>query len=180
MDLQLLPLLERDDTVQQSASIKHSFKLFAFKNVKNGPEILQRIKSGDRFPNCTVLNADRIYSKYQLQIACTKACHNYDNAIARSKSLYVEIMLCVSPTVSISDALKNFGLNKESRHLFVIIEAPQDSAIESELKGIIDGELVPVPSFNDADMSALTRIYSLSDSRPVEGQILSAMAVQGL
>ena len=177
MELTLLPLLFRNNT---HTEVKRSFKLFSFRNVTNAKELLQMIRhQNSTFPQCTAVDASRIYSKFQLQIACTKAILNFAGSIARSKSLYVEIMLCLSPTVNISDALNKFGITSTTRDIFIIIDSA-DENMASKFKELVKGDYEESPSFSGRDLAGLCSIYGIQDVSRCESHILNAMAIQGL
>ena len=173
MQLQLLPILYQDN---HDNAKSHSFQLFQFKNVTNSAEVLKSIKKQE-FPNCTVIDAQRIYSLKQVEIACTKAILNFDNSMAKSKSLYVEIMLCLSPKIAINDALKYFGIRNDTKDIFIIIDGMDDAKL---FQNLVTGTFVEVPKFDNIDVKALETIYALNLNQPIEQQILNAMAIQGL
>jgi tRNA threonylcarbamoyladenosine modification (KEOPS) complex Cgi121 subunit len=183
MRLELLELILNNELT----TIPNNLKLFQFKGVRNVKDLLKSIKSGDEasFPNSTVLDCSRIVSKLQIEAACTKAYLNYSLGCLKSKSIYTEILLSLSPNISIVDSFKNFGVRNGTKDIFIIIDVGEEGEAKllANLREIIVGEYVEEPEFKNFNETAIKKVFAIDDGFPVsmyESAVLGAMAVQGL
>jgi EKC/KEOPS complex subunit CGI121/TPRKB len=158
-----LPNLLLDNNSAKETEMEKDLHLFQFNNIQNQKELLDLVKASDSpFPNCTILDRSRIISQFQLQMACTKAFLNLSQNRMKSRSIYTEILLCLSPSNSISDAFKNFGLSANTKDIFVLLDCNSSSLgqVNGALNQYIKGERQEIPSF-DCDVHKVCKVLGV-------------------
>jgi EKC/KEOPS complex subunit CGI121/TPRKB len=155
-----LPQLLLDNNSSTVTDMENDLHLFQFNNVQNQKELLGLVKATDSpFPNCTILDRSRIISQFLLQLACTKAFLNLSQNRMKSRSIHTEILLCLSPSNSISDAFKNFGLSSSTKDIFVLLNCSSSTLgqVNTTLNQHIKGERQEIPSF-ECDIQSVSEV----------------------
>jgi hypothetical protein len=139
-----------------------------FKNVENPEAILKFLKSKSDFV-CTILDASKILSMnhlewvfiYLLIKAITKAVMLHNTNRNKTYSVNTEILLCLSPSSSLSDAFKSFGLTKKTKNVLAIL--PSGANLESHIQDIsslVDGDCLEHLDFSTiVDIDALRKVF---------------------
>ncbi|KAH6594151.1 hypothetical protein BASA50_006848 [Batrachochytrium salamandrivorans] len=199
MILPILPLIPHSPATSHPSSIPPpTVHAYLFTNVLNAADLLLQLKTGSSttqstppthsnipLPTATYLDASRIFSLFQLTLAVTKAHLNQSTATMRTHSLQTEILLALSPGISIAHAFKHFGINKLTTNLLVVCNDPDLTArsiLTSAIQGTLAGHQFDLDSVRD--LHAISKIYSvpkhmLDQLAEVETIIVGTMALQG-
>ncbi|KAL1916530.1 uncharacterized protein VTP21DRAFT_5721 [Calcarisporiella thermophila] len=155
--------------------------LALFRNVRNTASLRERLLKGDPSLSYAFVDARMLLDPFQVLVAANKAVHDQQHNSLKTRTLYSEILYNLEPTSSISEALRKFGI-KEDTDALVIAKIGKE-ADEEELKGVVEGELVPLAELDTfTDMNALKKCYKLGESinnkQEAISLILGAMAVK--
>jgi hypothetical protein len=136
-------------------------KLVQYTNLKNQTILLNLLKSQkSQLPQIACIDSTRLVSKYQLQVACTKALLNLQHNALKTHSIHSEFLHMLGPDNSVSQSFKRFGLTLKTTDLIVIFVTEQaniDSKLEildQYIEGTRVEELVIRP-----DILALRKVF---------------------
>ncbi|KAJ3199506.1 COPII coat GTPase [Entophlyctis luteolus] len=138
-----------------------------FTDLKKAAELRKLVASADaaQLPAFVAVNPALVVDAFQLQIACMRALLNEANGAMKTKTLMSEILFSLSPSTSISDSLKHFGVADDSTSVYIIVPQREDmgeaTAIVDKLRHMIDGVCTPIDEFwARADIDAVKRVRS--------------------
>jgi len=86
---------------------------------------------------------------FQIQLACTLALQHQEQGKMKTRSLYAEVLYCLSPHTNITDTLKTFGVRTDSTDLLVVAfkgypqttsEQFDDDSFKQRVSECIEGE----------------------------------------
>lgn len=100
---------------------EHKITLNLFSAVKNAADILSNIKDTQdpAFKYC-FLDSRRISGVEQILYAILRALRDSEDGHLRTKTIYSEIVYSLSPNRNITEALKKFGVAKDSTALVCV------------------------------------------------------------
>ncbi|KAJ2961107.1 hypothetical protein NQZ79_g3624 [Umbelopsis isabellina] len=143
---------------------KGSVHVALFKNVKNAPDLRQRLLSQDTTLSVALVNATLVVSKFQILLAVNKAVHKEASGKLKTHNVNSEIVYDFSSTNNISQSLRRYGVADDSTALIVIKVGGDPSETENIMKTDVHGELVSLSSIPEfTDMAAVRKYYQLND-----------------
>ena len=106
-----------------------------------------------------VANPSYIIHPDQLMFAVQKAIYCEGKSQMKTKNVCTELLYNLSPSKSIKDALKTFGVDESGdRAIFVIFDNDALPQITDRVKG----DLLPVDSVNElADLKVVRKLYNI-------------------
>ncbi|KAJ1558135.1 hypothetical protein HK096_003372, partial [Nowakowskiella sp. JEL0078] len=167
------------------------FRVLFYQNVKNASSLRKKIIAQDpEIPDCVMINATMILDFLQIQLACFKSYIAQKNDNLKTRSLLSEILYNLSPSTSISDALRQFGLSDGLKSLIVVLLGSDSennvTHKTSQLSKLIEGD---ISNLNDqpkiVDVPAIVKYFklderSITDREHALSLIVGAMALKGL
>lgn len=162
-------ILQLDEQTEKQLSV------YLYQNVKNIEEIHKKLLSKEI--SCCIVKANLVLDPFQIAIAANKAVLNEKYGQMVTRSLYTEVIYCLSRTKNISQSLATFGISSDAKDILVIfIHNPEDKEFTEKLVfDCINGERIPIsklPEFSDLKLIKSTykideqelKVSSLLDS----------------
>ena len=144
--------LELDSTGQ-------SCELLLFRNVKNGPEIRGKLMKGQI--DATIMNAELIPDLFQIYVAANKACLSDSYGKKLTRTIHTEVLYNLSPSKSVTESLKMFGIQDSTKDLIVLVFKPE---IIPELNGLVDGENVDLAQHQEIiNWTKIAQLHGISE-----------------
>ncbi|OBZ91153.1 hypothetical protein A0J61_00778 [Choanephora cucurbitarum] len=159
-----------------------------FDNVKNAPELKQRISSQDMTLACALINANLVIDRRVVLLTANRALADESTGSLKTHSLHSEILFDFGATNNIGKTYTTFGIDTTTTQLVAIkiTEATPSSAKEAEafLTSNIQGDMVPFDRLESMhDLKAIMKAYQLKtpseDRQTIESLITSAIALRG-
>lgn len=164
--------------IDDSTKIKFHVKLY--KNVQNAAELRQKIMKGE--VEASLIKPAMIVSTFQLLVATNRAIRALKRKSMTTRSVYAEIIFNLSPTKSITDSLKRFGLGDDDQHILaVVLDESDDCTLIDKLNTQIKGEIGMLEEINKlTDEEKIKNIYKIKDCETqngnIEDSVISRMA----
>lgn len=118
-----------------------------YKNVENASEIRAKLMKGE--VDATIINAKLIPSVMQIFVAADKAALSDKLGKRRTRTIHTELLFNLSPSKSVTDSLKNFGIDDACREMLVVL-FQDESGDKSKLVGsLIHGKLVDISELDE-------------------------------
>lgn len=89
-----------------------------FTHVRNA-EALREALVADELPPCTILSDDAIAGLGHIHFAANAALIHEQQGCLKTSALHSEVLYFLSPTTSIRDAYRRFGVAKDSEAVFI-------------------------------------------------------------
>lgn len=94
------------------------FSIFCFTDIENAEEILQHIKENQ--PPVCLLDAETIISTKQIEVAVLNALGFEAQGKREAKTIYLEILRCLSPDARLAGAFKHIALSKTTKNVIAV------------------------------------------------------------
>ena len=146
--------------------------------VSNTKQLLQLLLKGEL--NCALLNTTYIPDIFPVLIASTKAAHAHATGAMKTKGIHTELLYNLSPTTSISTALKTFGVKGDEESLLVVCVSKD---IEAEgivdVVGKIDGVRRDVGDLSEfMSCDKMRKLYGVTDDELCVGSWSDAVTLR--
>lgn len=138
--------------------------LYLFANVTNIAEIREKVVSGKLC--CCVTKASLMVNALQAVVAVNKASLNAKRNRLTTKSVYTEVLFCLSLSKNISRSLNEFGINDTDKNIIVILihKFSEKQAISADILNSIMGERIPVSRIQEfTDVNLVKKTYKIND-----------------
>jgi len=130
-----------------------------FRNVQNVKEIKQRIVDGSLC--MSMIKACMIADLFQVLTACSKAFHHEAEKTLKTRNVFSEILLILSPSNKISECFKLFGVQDTDTDIIVVARKEESESLCAVIKGDTVN-LSKLPEYCHVD--ALKKLFKLSES----------------
>ncbi|XP_047245366.1 EKC/KEOPS complex subunit TPRKB [Girardinichthys multiradiatus] len=147
-----------------------------FKSVKNAAELKQKAVEGKI--NGALINPTMLVSPFQVLVAANKAFHLHSIGNMKTRSLNSEIIFNLSPTNSISDAFKRFGISDRDDSALVVVVHGKDNELQavSDIMAMVDGQQLPVDEVSSlSDLEKIRKLYKVTPLEETCGTLLDAV-----
>ncbi|XP_061663927.1 EKC/KEOPS complex subunit TPRKB [Syngnathoides biaculeatus] len=133
-----------------------------FKNVRNAAELRQNAVEGKI--KGALLKPTMLVSPFQVLVAVNKAVHLEKISQMKTRSLFSEVILNLSPTNNISEAFKRFGISDgDDSVLVVLVHGKEESDPFSDVASKVDGQQVPVDDLSSlSDLEQIKKLYKIT------------------
>ncbi|KAI9361247.1 kinase binding protein CGI-121-domain-containing protein [Zopfochytrium polystomum] len=172
-----------------------SVHLFLFADVRNAAHVKKLVIQGDpSVPDSVMVNPAAVVDVFQVQLACMRALSNQELGTMKTRSLLSEILYSFSPSMNISESMKQFGLADSTKQVLVLVldnrEAntiPKDDGVVKEafgkLQALIQGKAVALSELERAtDPAVIRKVFKLGtelNAEQLRRATISALAVKG-
>jgi len=135
--------------------------LHLFTDVTNIPEIRGKIVSGEF--SCCAIKASLVIDAFQVIVAANKAALNAKQDRLITKSVYTEVLFCLSMSKNISRSLIEFGIGDSDRNILVIfLHKLDEQQALLEVLASIKGQRIPISKIKDfTDANLVQKIYKI-------------------
>ncbi|KAL5488403.1 hypothetical protein ACEPAI_6521 [Sanghuangporus weigelae] len=159
-----------------------SVHIALFASVKNAAELRSRIvkaattegpegEAEREAINFAFIEAKLVTSRLHLQTAVYQSMLADAQNALKTKTVHSEIIWSLNPTNNITEALRRFGVSDNSNSLLVVRvgqQAVPASEVESQMKSVVEGDLVPIETLSDiTDWAAVKKYYKLNGESAV-------------
>ncbi|KAL5527021.1 hypothetical protein ACEPAG_5812 [Sanghuangporus baumii] len=159
-----------------------SVHIALFTSVKNAAELRSRIvkaattegsegEAEREAVSFAFIEAKLVTSRRHLQTAVYQSMLADAQNALKTKTVHSEIIWCLNPTNNITEALRRFGVSDNSNSLLVVRvghQAVPASEVESQMKSVVEGDLVPIEALSDiTDWAAVRKYYKLNGESAV-------------
>ncbi|KAJ3092842.1 hypothetical protein HK100_006826 [Physocladia obscura] len=139
----------------------------SFNNNNDNNNSIDRRNEFELLPHCVMINPALIVDAFQLQVACARAYLNYAQNAMKTRTLLTEILFSLSPSNTITESLKKFGISESSQTIYVLFPSTTwdaDEAVVARLQAVVRGKIKPIERFVDgADLALVKKVYKLGD-----------------
>jgi len=167
-----------------------SFKKIAYisllRDVSNSGDLLGRIQQAAKLEgsdgdheralvNYAFIDASLITSLLHLQVALLQSLVAEAQGKLRTKTIHSEIIWTLNPTNNITEALRRFGISKDTKTLILIqvlneTEKVDASRAESSMKDLVKGSLVPLAQISECtDWARVRKVYKVNEDAVIKG-----------
>lgn len=153
-----------DYSVELDSETQLYCTLYLFANVTNIAEIREKVVSGKL--HCCVTKAALIVDTLQVVVAVNKAALNAKRNHLTTKSVYTEVLFCLSLSKNISRSLNDFGINDNDKNIVVILIHKRDEqqTISADILNSIKGERIPVARIQEfTDVNLVKKTYKIEE-----------------
>ncbi|XP_014205326.1 EKC/KEOPS complex subunit Tprkb [Copidosoma floridanum] len=163
-----------DYTIKLDDLTGKQLSVHLFSNVQNIEEIHEKLMTKELA--CCIIKAQLVLDPFQIAVAANKAALNEKYKQLITRTLYTEVIYCLSTSKNISQSLTTFGISNEVKDIVVvqIYDTSEKKALE-KLIDSVKGQRVPVsklPEFSNVDLIKKTykidneelKVSSLLDS----------------
>jgi len=169
------------------AAFKKRAYIGLFENVSNAEEVLSRIQQaakaegpeGDKereLINYAFIDAELITSLLHLNVALTQSLLAEAEGRLRTKTVHSEIIWNLNPTNNITEALRRFGISKNTKSV-ILVQAVEESIavetveIQSSMESLVKGTFVPIGRLsNYTDWARVRKVYKLNEDLAVKNE----------
>ncbi|KAK5602557.1 hypothetical protein CRENBAI_008997 [Crenichthys baileyi] len=147
-----------------------------FKSVKNAAELKQKAVEGKI--NGALINPTMLVSPFQVLVAANKAFHLHSIGNMKTRSLNSEIIFNLSPTNSISEAFKRFGISDRDDSALLVVVHGKDDELQavSDIMAMVDGQQLPVDEVSSlSDLEKIRKLYKVTPQEETCGTLLDAV-----
>lgn len=139
-----------------------SVHILLFTDVTNTPQLMSKLSTSQI--NASFINAALIPDLFVLSMAVDTALRKQKDQSMATRSVYTEIIFCLSPTRKISKALSIFGLNASTKHIMAVIPQATGSEVDCISQLIFGKATEPTASALNllVDLPRLKSIYSIT------------------
>lgn len=136
--------------------------VYLYQNVDNIKEIHKKLISKE-LP-CCVIKANLVIDPFQIAVAANRAVLNEKYGQMVTRSLFTEVIYCLSTSKNISQSLENFGISNDTKNILVVLiqNDQEKETIEKLIFASIKGERLPIdrlPEFSDATL--IKKMYKI-------------------
>lgn len=136
------------------------FKLVCYSEIISAPEINQFLK--DHHPAICLVDAQTIISVRQIKIAVMNALALQKSNQMQCKTIYLEILRCLSPDGRLSSAFKNLAITDKTTQAFGIML--DESSEIPQIPGL--GPILDFQSFFDSykpNFTLINKLYMITE-----------------
>eukprot|EP00112_Aurelia_sp_Birch-Aquarium-sp1_P026233 Seg918.6 transcript_id=Seg918.6/GoldUCD/mRNA.D3Y31 product="EKC/KEOPS complex subunit TPRKB" protein_id=Seg918.6/GoldUCD/D3Y31 len=150
-------------------------KLKLFKDVKNVAEMKENLIKGDM--QATLLRPNLVSGSFAVIVAANKAAKMLELGKMKTKNVHTELLLNMSPTTSISGALKMFGIQDNDKELLMacIFKKEEEEQVEKYF-GAVEGtpcKLQEMENFSNEE--ELKKLYKITNEELEIGTVSDAI-----
>ena len=112
-----------------------------FRNVQNPLQIRDKLMKNEL--DATVINATLIPDILQVFVAANKAAHSHQKGkkFCKTRTVHTELLYNLSPTKSVTESLKIFGIREDIHDLIVVTFDDESEEKLQTVKNVIQGEI---------------------------------------
>ncbi|CAL4091927.1 unnamed protein product, partial [Meganyctiphanes norvegica] len=131
---------------------------------------------------CHLILCPMIVSTFQVLVAVNRAVRALRRKSMTTRSVYAEIIFNLSPTKSITDSLKRFGLGDDDQNILaVVIDESDISTLVDKLNSQVKGQICMLEEINMlTDEENIIKTYKMKSSEiqkgNIEDSVISRMA----
>ena len=157
-------------TVNLELFPEYTVSFALFNDVTNVSALRQKLLKGEI--SCTMVNTNLIPDVFTVLLACNRAVYNITNSSMKTRSIHTEVLYNLSPTSSITDSLKTFGVADDQKSFLCvgIRKNDENDDFENILK-MVDGVSVPTDTLKTLhDAVRIQKLYKITnDEIAVDG-----------
>ncbi|CDW57680.1 CGI-121 domain containing protein [Trichuris trichiura] len=146
------------DPFDSSIGDKRALRVCFFADVKNVHELMTAVRSGQIA--CSLINAEMVYSVFQLLAAANRALHAEAHGEMSTKNVHTELVYALSPSTNISLSLETFGVNDATKNIVVALYDDMDGVRLTSVLKLIKATAKPLDQLKTATNMALIREVS--------------------
>ncbi|XP_012233804.1 EKC/KEOPS complex subunit TPRKB-like [Linepithema humile] len=137
--------------------------LLLFTNVTNISKVREKIIIGKL--HCCVVKASLISDAFQAVVAANKAAVNAKQNRLITRTVYTEILYCLSMSKNISRSLTDYGISNSDKNILVILIHKLDEEQPIlEVLGSIKGERIPISRIQEfTDVNLIKKTYKIDE-----------------
>lgn len=141
---------------------EYTVSLALFTSVTNAQVLREKLIASEL--NCALINVTYVPDILPVLLACNKAVHCYKSSSMKTRSIHTEVLYNLSPTNSIKDSLRTFGISgNESKLLCVVITKTDKENTLNNIVNCILGNLC-----SPGDLSLVSNVEKIKELYRIE------------
>ncbi|KAJ1974520.1 hypothetical protein H4R35_003570 [Dimargaris xerosporica] len=129
-------------------------------------------------------DVSNVLDPFQLLTAAHRAVQAAEHDQLRTRSIYSEIIYCLSPEVHIAEAYARYGLNPSTRHVVAVGVGTSSTKFDQEAQATVKGTQVPMSELGKFTNVALVRQYykipeNIREHDPMVNAVVGSIALKG-
>lgn len=158
-------------TLEDEAQTKCHVLLY---EIENAAEVRQLIMKGQ--VEASLIKPEMIVDSFQVIVAANKAVRCLALKKMTTRSVFAEIIYNLSPTRTITESLKNFGLGDDDKHILAVVLDDGSGEKLKQLQGQIKGKEIPVAELSSlTNKSKVTETYKVTPSELTVSSLVDAV-----
>lgn len=162
--ISILTMDVEDYSIKLDSETQLYCTLYLFAGVTNIAEIREKVVAGKLC--CCVTKASLMVDALQAIVAVNKATLNAKRNRLTTKSVYTEVLFCLSMSKNISRSLNKFGISDKDKNIVVILihKLDEKQTILTDILNSIMGERIPVSRIQEfTDINLVKRTYKIDE-----------------
>ena len=167
---------EEEYTLKLDELTEKTLTVYLYKDIENIEEVHQKLINKE-LP-CCIVKSDLVLDLFQLAVAANKAALNEKYGQMVTRSLFTEIIFCLSPSKNISQSLSTFGISNDALSILVLLvhneeekEHMQKLVFES-----IKGERIPVSRLSKfSNLLSIKKTYKVGEEELKVSSLLDSI-----
>ncbi|XP_065563891.1 EKC/KEOPS complex subunit TPRKB-like isoform X2 [Artemia franciscana] len=125
---------------------------------------------------CSLISPKLVLDEFHIKHAVALALKNRSNLQLKTKSIYTEILYCLSPDRKIGNALKTLGLSDNAEYVLIAtVDDPTGEHLKKSIE-IIKWEIIDITSLPlHSDVKLITKYYKVKPNELTVGSLREAV-----
>ncbi|XP_037804212.1 EKC/KEOPS complex subunit Tprkb-like [Penaeus monodon] len=134
--------------------------------IENAADVRQLIMKGQ--VEASLIKPEMIVDSFQVIVAANKAVRSMALKKMTTRSVFAEIIYNLSPTRTITESLKTFGLGDDDKHILAVVLDDGSGEKLKQLHAQVKGKEIPI-----AELSSLTNKSKVTETYKVTASELT-------
>lgn len=148
-----------------------------FKDVRKIDELKTHIVGGEI--DAAIVSSRMICDLFQILVAANKAVNAKTTGKLKTRNINSEVVFCLSPSNSITDSLKKFGVSPEDSAVIAVTVDDFDGQKMQVVLQHIDGEMVPLEQLHRyTDEDTVKKVYKINDVELQKSSLLDSVVTR--
>lgn len=163
-------------TLQLDEISGKQLNIYLYKNVENIEDIHKKLLNKE-LP-CCIIKANLVLDPFQIAVAANKAVLNLKYKQMITKSLFTEVIYCLSTSRNISQSLATFGITSDTKNILVvtICDVQEKESVQKLIFSSIKGDRIPISKLSEfSDLDLIEKHYKIDEDELKMSSVLDSI-----